>query len=37
MNDSKGKQHFIEITPYSLAFVSDMSEKEKDSSEEMIK
>ena len=29
MNDSKGKQHFIEITPYRLAFVSDMSEKEK--------
>ena len=29
MNDSKGKQHFIEITPYKLPFVSDMSEKEK--------
>jgi hypothetical protein len=37
MNDSKGKQHFNEITPYRLPFVSDMSEKEKNSSGEMIK
>lgn len=29
MTDSQGKQHFIEITPYKLPFISDMSEKEK--------
>ena len=29
MRDSKGIQHFIEITPYKLPFVSDMSEQEK--------
>ena len=29
MTDSHGKQHFIEITPYKLPFISDMSENEK--------
>lgn len=29
MKDSKGQQHFIEITPYKLPFVSDMSDDEK--------
>lgn len=28
--DSYGKEHFIEITPYKLPYVSDMSEEERD-------
>lgn len=30
MIDSQGKEHFVEITPYKLPFVSDMNENEKE-------